>query len=733
MTKTLFVCFSLLFFCCQDATVDSFTASDGKIPVTGEHVYQNNITMNPVQVLFDGKLNESYLPGYGGANGQLKNTEPHRIVILFPKQWNAIPQKIRIYPGEFGSDYEGKPTKYFLQRRDNGQLVEIASVTSLPYQQWAEYNVSDVTPPFIADKLVIIGGGPQNGGGKFYGAEMEIIGNYEKETPGSYSRTHQPLKNMFGSNGFWWDVTQDPFNPSVASEIYPSKISRYEEMGLSSYRLYMDWANMEPLEGKYAFEPTKQGWFSDKTMKGLKDAGIEPIVTIMGMPPALFNTWPQGQGAQYFTPVKHDRKDARDVPASYPELAKISYIMAGRWGRNASVPDQYMGTPYSHKAINAAEWYVPDNAIKKGLNLVRYIEVGNENDRNWADAYAYSDAYKLAAMMSAAYDGHKGTIDIGFGPGKGVGIKNADTSMKVVFNGLSSSNPEVMRGVWDWSREHRGLLPDGSVNLPFDIINYHKYSNNAGLGGQYDPITCGMPLELSEAMNAASSFVRFSNEYASGKEVWLSEWGYDYHPQSTYAPPAIGSRSRMEVGAAWTIRSMLLYASLGLDRLVWFKTYDDDPTKGQFFSTMSLLDTDNGKFTFPRRPVGDFMAQLKQFKDYRYDATISTSPYVLRLKNDQGSIIHAVWAVETPFNQTEEKYISWSVKPVTTKGFKENTGTYNLKVPANALVRVYEFQKGTTVMKTSDSQAVGAIFRVNYGMVPVIIEVNPVQKAGSAR
>src|SRR4029453_12745247 len=109
------------------------------------------------------------------------------------------------------------------------------------------------------------------------------------------------------------------------------------------------------------------------------------------------------------------------------------------------------------------------------------------------------------------------------------------------------------------------------------------------------------PPELSQVLDHARSFVSFSNRLGGGREVWLTEWGFDYHDSSMYQAPPIGNHSKFEVIGAWALRSMLLFNSIGVDRLTWFKTFDDNPQDPQFFRTMSLLDIDKGSWQYPRR------------------------------------------------------------------------------------------------------------------------------------
>src|SRR5690606_32765957 len=139
--------------------------------------------------------------------------------------------------------------------------------------------------------------------------------------------------------------------------------------------------------------------------------------------------------------------------------------------------------------------------------------------------------YELAAFMSAVYDGHKGEM------GPGFGIKAADPAMKVVMPGLTEVNIEYVRFMFQWWDVNRG-----PGDYPFEIFNFHLYSNTSG-GNQVDNDRKGEIPEVASYMDALSKAVIYRNIHFPNKEVWISETGYDEHPNSNQAPPAnIGER-----------------------------------------------------------------------------------------------------------------------------------------------------------------------------------------------
>ena len=95
-----------------------------------------------------------------------------------------------------------------------------------------------------------------------------------------------------------------------------------------------------------------------------------------------------------------------------------------------------------------------------------HIEIMNEPNGWWNDGgHGFMPPYQIASMMSAAYDGHEGTL------GAGVGIKSADPSMGVIMSGITGTgrrNQDTVRMMLLWAQHHR---KDGK--FPADAINYH--------------------------------------------------------------------------------------------------------------------------------------------------------------------------------------------------------------------------------------------------------------------
>jgi endoglucanase len=189
--------------------------------------------------------------------------------------------------------------------------------------------------------------------------------------------------------------------------------------------------------------------------------------------------------------------------------------------------------------------------------------------------------------------------------------------------GLASPSTDYVRGMIDWCKEHRGNMKNGLPNLPWDIINYHFYANDAGT----DPSakqTTGIAPELSKADSIAREFMEMSHIYAHDMPVWVTEAGYDLNPGSPQKALAIGSKNAEITQADWLLRTALLYAATGVQRLFFYQLHDDHAGSNARYATCGLVNKDNTS-----RPAANYLQQAgKLFDSYTYVETLSRQPLV---------------------------------------------------------------------------------------------------------
>jgi len=245
------------------------------------------------------------------------------------------------------------------------------------------------------------------------------------------------------------------------------------------------------------------------------------------------------------------------APASYVAHASFMFQMAARYGAVA-VPD--------------AELKLADGQVRtSGMGVLRYLENGNEPDNNWTHgdgSYLYPPE-AFAAQSSADYDGDQGRL------GPGFGVKTADPNMKMVLGGLAMAGDSdavsnaigYLDGIRAWANLHRG------GDYPADVINVHHYCfgpDGFGVSNPRpgkSPEDCGFAATLSE-------LVAYRDANLPGKELWVTEFGYDTDPGSNLRAPALGGNSAEVVQGQWLVRSVLAAAEAGVDRATIFVSRD---------------------------------------------------------------------------------------------------------------------------------------------------------------
>jgi hypothetical protein len=406
-----------------------------------------------------------------------------------------------------------------------------------------------------------------------------------KYTPSkTFAPNPSPFKDHLGINAFEWD-----FSDEDNSIIPPGRKNIMRSFG--GFRHYMDWEKLESEEGSYTFNPVHSGgWNYDMIYEWCKAEEIEVLADLKTCPSWLLKTYPEDQRNAENVPAPYGLN--RNEPASYVKQAKVAFQFAARYGHNKDVPRALM-------SVNANPRWTDDprNHVRIGLGYINYIECDNERDKTWKGPQAHQNAEEYAANMSAFYDGHMGRL------GKNAGVKTADPSMTVVMGGLSDPNADYVIRMINWCRRYRGYKPDGSVNLCFDVINYHSYNNDYVSSG--DP-TVGKAPELSQAARIADEFVSMSKKYAPGTEVWITEAGYDLNSKSPQRAIAIGNKTALITQADWILRSSFLYARHGLKRSFYYMLDDLDlNSSGPYASSGFAVGN-------KRRPVADYFFQTKK-------------------------------------------------------------------------------------------------------------------------
>jgi endoglucanase len=569
----------------------------------------NNNSGNSMAALFDGVTQTNVNLGFGIVLNSYEAYYP-----LLEGESMTI-EKIKMF--DYEGSFESNPFLLSVITND-WTRVPVATFTGSVYNGWvgpypdrtqpddSKFNL-DAPVGNIRYLVVKIQGGLPT--------ELELYGTHipVSEPPFTAGATQIKLKDMLGVNAYEWNF-QDAETPWQISEPKMNMVKSF-----SGIRHYIDWQKLESTEGVYSYNPTLSGgWHYDQIYERCKAEGIEVLACIKTLPDWMLNTYPSDQRDHENVPLRYGMDFSN--PSSYLEQAKLGFQFAARYGSNTNVD------PALLSVHNTPRWPGDNpNTLKIGTGLIKYIECDNERDKWWKGRKAYQTAREYCANLSAFYDGHKNSM------GPGVGVKNADPSMLVVIGGLVSG-PEYIRGMIDWCKEFRGYKPNGEVDICWDVINYHIYTDNTS-SSQSGTSTRGAAPEVTNAGEKADEFIRVAQRMSGGVPVWITETGFDINQGSPLKAVPIGSKSALDTQADWILRTSLFSARHGIQKVFFYQMYDDNES-GLIFSTSGLINSDK-----TRRPAADFLYQTKKlFGEYQYMETLHQDPIVDRYQKNGESM-----------------------------------------------------------------------------------------------
>ena len=369
-----------------------------------------------------------------------------------------------------------------------------------------------------------------------------------------------PLVGAFiGLNGF---IDDDPSKLAAVGNVREYHDWTWNEgNGAAGYPGYPN--------NQLSFTKVAGAWDFDAYYGALAQAGVTPFPCIEGSVDFLGSAMPPVAAGADVT-----------LAASYVAHASFLYQYAARYGAKA--------VPTANLKLASGQ------AARTGLGLLRYYEDGNEPDANWvnADGSPVFSPAAAAAMSSADYDGDQGRL------GGTFGIKSADPAAKLVLAGLAGAGASsdwltnvtsYLDGMRTWATAHRG----GS--FPADVINVHDYCFGPDPFGTKNPRP-GVGPEACGIATALAGVVAYRDQHLPGKEVWLTEFGYDTDPGSRLRAPAIGSADAQAVQGQWLVRTFLALMGSGIDRAFLFVSRDNCtgsasacPNNDVQFSTSGVL------------------------------------------------------------------------------------------------------------------------------------------------
>lgn len=248
-------------------------------------------------------------------------------------------------------------------------------------------------------------------------------------------------------------------------------------------------------------------------------------------------------------------------------------------------------------------------------DLIRSAEIGNE-------PWDYSnDTYRLILE------------------GMAKGMKTADPALTVLPAALQASNPEA--GNSGISKNYMGYKLSEAAAPYLDGINLHLYSyirNEQGIR------LAVHPEHPASEMRALFAGLRFRDHNMPGKEVHVTEWGWDASSENETASnsEAVSSISQ----AVYAVRGLLWLSRMGVDRAHWYfyANVDLESTDSERNYDRSGL-TESLNFNF-REKRSFFAAEALQNRmaDLRFQEVLKEdeNAYVYLLRNEQGEDTHLV-------------------------------------------------------------------------------------------
>ncbi len=405
-------------------------------------------------------------------------------------------------------------------------------------------------------------------------------------------------------------------------------IGRYDFFGL--VREYHNWRWVEHEDDQpypdnvNHWNPGDSNWNFDALYQNLHRSGI------VGCPSIKENLkWLRKNHWENNTKPLLPEANPED-PRSYIAHADHMFQYAARYGR----------TQVADSLLKLAD----DQPHKSGLGHLRYFENWNEQDIWWKYRGEYFIPYEFAAMSSADYDGHQQAL------GTTVGLKNADSTAQLVMGGLAALNFDYVRAIKFWADHHRG----GS--FPADVLNFHHYSNYKDGDERYT-----ISPEADSLQTKLETLVRYRDQYLPGRELWLTEFGYDTNPDSPQGAPSIGDFTPEEVQGMWLVRSLLAAAAAGIDRTAIYMLRDVKDGDASLYNTSGI--TSSKHSGWQPKPAWYYLKTFAQgLKGMRFEHAVPTdNPKVMvhkfvRQSNDPGKpqAAYAVWCATSSAEVVDE-------------------------------------------------------------------------------
>jgi len=213
-------------------------------------------------------------------------------------------------------------------------------------------------------------------------------------------------------------------------------------------------------------------------------------------------------------------------------------------------------------------------------DLVESVEIGNEPASY--DAATYRKVFENMAR----------------------GLRAADPKLKIVGACANAETPD---------KYSKNVAVFQGLEDLYDVLNIHTYSMIEGwpTWRRVWPEHADIPY-----LKVVTDMIKYRDEHAPGKEIWVTEFGYDAGTKKPGPGDFAGWVSSTETEQAqWIVRSFLMFSSLGIDRAYVYFFNDND--------TPMLHGSSGITRNFAPKPSYYAMAHLyKTLGDYRFSRIV---------------------------------------------------------------------------------------------------------------
>ncbi|MGO4290279.1 hypothetical protein [Chitinophaga sp. RAB17] len=264
------------------------------------------------------------------------------------------------------------------------------------------------------------------------------------------------------------------------------------------------------------------------------------------------------------------------------------------------------------------------------------------------------------------------------------GIRDGDSMLKIV-------TPAVVAGKGDnYSQGLNSFYGDKDILPLYDIINLHTYATIEKTLTNDNSWNRSFPEDNSlQYLKVIDDAIAWRNEHAPGKEVWVTEFGYD-----ACTPAAMKQRKDWALKLNWQgasdlqqaqylVRSFLVFAARDVQRAYLY--YYNDEDEASFHAASGLTRNFNPKQSFWA------VKQLYQtLGDYRFRRIVQKKEgalYVFEFEQskDPQSLIWVAWSPTGASTQYKDSYQPHVIKATLDKlpGLPERiTGMATADTPA---------------------------------------------------